>query len=399
MSKGSLFWANASGKLGETVLYRAGGEQRTRSYVKKIKNPKTLAQMSNRIQMINLNSVYKSLKPILEASFPNKKSNQSGWNAFVQANKSVQTAVVTKEGAERGLAVPYNMLLSKGNLPLIQAPAVADVTLSNGGAMKNLFIVLPQSANIEGLNLSTSEGFVALLTALGLPSTAKLTVVRATYEDEGFRFLPIEQYSKENAQSIPASLFVVGQSISGELSGSKIFGFKGNGDEETLATFMFSYTDANGKLAVTDARMLPTNGSTELIEQFLPDGEVWLQVLNQYGFTNGSILSTQGAAAPVQPNTPGGGGGGSDQPTNDISQTQTGEYTIMMATSANDNRYGSVNPSGQFYCKQNADITLTAIPNSGYMFEEWGDHVTDNPRVVKALDSGTIYSAVFGPAE
>ena len=399
MSKGSLFWANASGKLGETVLYRAGGEQRTRSYVKKIKNPKTLAQMSNRIQMINLNSVYKSLKPILEASFPNKKSNQSGWNAFVQANKSVQTAVVTKEGAERGLAVPYNMLLSKGNLPLIQAPAVADVTLSNGGAMKNLFIVLPQSANVEGINLSTSEGFVALLTALGLPSTAKLTVVRAVYEDEGFRFLPIEQYTKENAQNIPSSLFVVGQSISGELSGAKVFGFKGNGDEETLATFMFSYTDANGKLAVTDARMLPTNGSTELVEQFLPDGEVWLQVLNQYGFTNGSILSTQGSAAPVQPNTPGGGGGGSDQPTNDISQTQTGEYTIMMATSVNDDRYGSVNPSGQFYCKPNADVTLTAIPVSGYQFEEWGDHVTDNPRVVKALDSGTIYSAVFGRAE
>lgn len=395
MSKGSLFWANASGKLGETVLYRAGGEQRTRAYVKKVKNPKTLAQMSNRIQMINLNSVYKSLKPILEASFPNKKSNQSGWNAFVQANKSVQTAVVTKEGAERGLAVPYNMLLSKGNLPLIQAPAVADVTLSNGGAMKNLFIVLPQSANVADLNLSTSEGFVALLSALSLPSTAKLTVVRAKYEDEGFRFLPIEQYSKENAQSIPSSLFVVGQSISGELSGSKVFGFKGNGDEETLATFMFSYTDGNGKLNVTDARMLPTNGSTELIEQFLPDGEVWLQVLNQYGFTTGSILSTQGAAAPVQPNTPGGGGGGSDQPTNDISPEETGEYTISLATTANDRNMGSVTPSDQFWCKPNSQVTLTAIPNEGYKFTGWSDENTENPRVVTASESGVIYTAIF----
>lgn len=399
MSKGSLFWANASGKLGETVLYRAGGEQRTRSYVKKIKNPKTLAQMSNRIQMINLNSVYKSLKPILEASFPNKKSNQSGWNAFVQANKSVQTAVVTKEGAERGLAVPYNMLLSKGNLPLIQAPAVANVTLNDGGAMTNLFITLPQSANVESINLSTSEGFVALLTALGLPSTAKLTVVRATYEDEGFRFLPIEQYSKENAQNIPSSLFVVGRSISGELLGSKVFGFKGNGDEETLATFMFSYTDANGKLAVTDARMLPTNGSTELIEQFLPDGEVWLQVLNQYGFTNGSILSTQGTAAPVQPNTPGGGGGGSDQPDNDISLEQTGEYTISVATTSNDRYIGTVNPSGQFWCKPNSQVTLTAIPNEGYKFTGWTDENTENPRIVTATESGVIYTAVFEAVE
>ena len=406
MSKGSLFWANASGKLGETVLYRAGGEQRTRSYVKKIKNPKTLAQMSNRIQMINLNSVYKSLKPILEASFPNKKSNQSGWNAFVQANKSVQTAVVTKEGAERGLAVPYNMLLSKGNLPLIQAPAVADVTLGNGGAMKNLFIVLPQSANIEGLNLSTSEGFVALLTALGLPSTAKLTVVRATYEDEGFRFLPIEQYSKENAQNIPASLFVVGQSISGDLSGAKVFGFKGNGDEETLATFMFSYTDANGKLAVTDARMLPTNGSTELIEQFLPDGEVWLQVLNQYGFTNGSILSTQGSIAPSVPNIP---NNPSDTPSDDPSDEPSDDPTggthpdngggsgsvedIFIGTSVNDKAMGSVTGMGTY--PKGSTVTLTAVPNTGYRFVEWGDGSTDNPRQVTATENGVIYSAVF----
>lgn len=399
MSKGSLFWANASGKLGETVLYRAGGEQRTRAYVKKIKNPKTLAQMSNRIQMINLNSVYKSLKPILEASFPNKKSNQSGWNAFVQANKSAQTAVVTKEGAERGLAVPYNMLLSKGNLPLIQAPEVANVTLNDGGAMTNLFIPLPQSVNIDDIYLYSIEGFSALLAALGLPDTAKLTVIRAVYEDEGFRFLPIEQYNKDNAADMPRSLFVVGQSISGELNGVKVFGFKGDGDEETLATFMFSYTDANGKLAVTEARMLPTNGSTELIEQFLPDGEVWLQVLNQYGYTNGSILSTQGSVTPVQPNNPGGGGGGSDQPTNDISTEEMGEYTISIATTSNDRYIGSVTPAGQFWCKPNSQITLTAIPNEGYKFTGWTDENTNNPRVVTATESGVIYTAVFEAVE
>lgn len=37
MSKRSLFWGQAAGKLGEAVYYRAGGEQRTRTYVAKIK--------------------------------------------------------------------------------------------------------------------------------------------------------------------------------------------------------------------------------------------------------------------------------------------------------------------------------------------------------------------------
>ena len=43
MSKGSEFWGNASGKLGQQVLYRAGGEQRARMHVAKIKNPRTVA--------------------------------------------------------------------------------------------------------------------------------------------------------------------------------------------------------------------------------------------------------------------------------------------------------------------------------------------------------------------
>lgn len=88
MSKGSLFWANASGKLGESVFYRSGGEQRNRSYVKNVKNPKTEAQMRNRIQMGNWAAMYRRLKPILEKTFTNRKPSESGFNALVKANKS-----------------------------------------------------------------------------------------------------------------------------------------------------------------------------------------------------------------------------------------------------------------------------------------------------------------------
>lgn len=396
MSKGSLFWANASGKLGETVLYRSGGEQRTRTYVKKIKNPKTFAQMSNRIQMINLNMVYRSLKSILEVSFPQKKSNQSGWNAFVQANKSINTAVVTREGADKGLSVPYNMVLSKGTLPTIPTPSVMSVVTSNG-SNTNLFITLPASVDVSAINIQTSEGFAALLAALGLPDTAKLTVIKAVYEDEGFRFLPIEQYTKDNASLIAANAFNLGRGLSGALQGKNVFGLGGNGDAETLATFMFSYTDGNGKLQVSDARMLPTDGSLDMIEQFLPDGDVWLQVLAQYGYNVGSILSTTASNAPQDAPS---GGGGSDIPSgggseNDSSDTETGDYTIFIGTSVNDASMGSIEPSGGKYYKQGAQVTLTAIPKSGYRFVNWTDDVTDNPRTVIAETSGVTYSAVF----
>lgn len=59
MSKRSLFWGQASGKLGEAVYYRAGGEQRTRAYARKIKNPKTRAQALQRTKFNNMVAVFR----------------------------------------------------------------------------------------------------------------------------------------------------------------------------------------------------------------------------------------------------------------------------------------------------------------------------------------------------
>lgn len=73
MSKRSLFWGNASGKLGEAVFYRAGGEQRTRTWIPKIKNPKTLSQVENRLSLLNLVTTYKEWKDIISKAFPLKK--------------------------------------------------------------------------------------------------------------------------------------------------------------------------------------------------------------------------------------------------------------------------------------------------------------------------------------
>ena len=107
MSKGSLFWANARGKLGESVYYRAGGEQRNRTYVKNIKNPRTLAQAKNRITLMNYVAGFRSLRPILANSFVSRKSSQSGFNAFVSANKNPNSPAVDKYAAENlGYSVP-----------------------------------------------------------------------------------------------------------------------------------------------------------------------------------------------------------------------------------------------------------------------------------------------------
>lgn len=127
MAKGSQFWGNASGKLGEQVLYRAGGEQRARTYVAKIKNPRSYAQMKNRLLMLNVVSAFRTLKPLLSESFPNRKANQSAFNAFVQANKQTTGFYIAKEDLESGACVPYGMTIAKGSMGISLQPTLQKI--------------------------------------------------------------------------------------------------------------------------------------------------------------------------------------------------------------------------------------------------------------------------------
>ena len=110
MSKRSLFWGQASGKLGEAVYYRAGGEQRTRSYVAKIKNPKTRAQALQRTKFNNMVAVFRGTSVFVKSLFKAEKSSQSPFNAFVKRNFPLCLTVADKEMVKQmyhGTRLPY----------------------------------------------------------------------------------------------------------------------------------------------------------------------------------------------------------------------------------------------------------------------------------------------------
>ena len=90
MSKRSLFWGQASGKLGEAVYYRAGGEQRTRSYVAKIKNPKTRAQALQRTKFNNMVAVFRGTSVFVKSLFKAEKSSQSPSNSTISLSATVR---------------------------------------------------------------------------------------------------------------------------------------------------------------------------------------------------------------------------------------------------------------------------------------------------------------------
>lgn len=124
MSKRSLFWGQASGKLGEAVYYRAGGEQRTRAYVRRIKNPKTRAQALQRTKFNNMVAVFRGTSVFVKSLFKAEKSSQSPFNAFVKRNFPLCLTVADKEMVELGEGGAQDFVFANGSVNFSTVPSI-----------------------------------------------------------------------------------------------------------------------------------------------------------------------------------------------------------------------------------------------------------------------------------
>ena len=318
MAKNSLFWGKASGKLGEVVMYRAGGEQRSRMYVKDVKNPKSLAQMEQRIKMASLVGFFKALKPILRFSFTDKKVNQSGFNAFVAASLPGASTVVSREAANDGLSVPFGYTIAKGDILLPQgwlrpAQYKEDFTDIKGGIQ--LFPTAPDAefnvvksaapgmsaqdlAGAMGVALNAYPTFSA-----SLPAKFNLCIVYSSYKDDGFSTEHvIIKFDRTSGTLTAQNSFVTFENgvfpvwkaetdVSDTMVLCPVVDNEDNGC--SMCGAFFSYTDANGKLHVSDASMIVSHDEGGYIEQFQKDGVAYVSYLESLGYNVGDILGTR----------------------------------------------------------------------------------------------------------
>lgn len=334
MSKGSLFWAKASGKLGESVFYRSGGEQRNRTYVKKIKNPKTAAQMAQRLKMVNLVETFKSVGKVLGVSFPNRTTAQSSWNKFCSMNAASAIAIMDPADKNTGICVPVDMVVASGSLNTdtslcaferkelfdwkneeqnsptkvtvtgiwlsgidfanAEVEGVKVVSTSNKlgdlmSAKKGSILPLSTAIMHDANTVCYVRDFLkAYLVANGYPTNAKVTQLNAYYDETGFRLRALQE-TLDGSQGLPA----VGNSTFDAPAGwanvtYQQMAFVRDGNAIRLAIFyqkdakfpadsflnavILSFTDASGKLQVTMSKMSYSilKGNSDLVEQFMP---------------------------------------------------------------------------------------------------------------------------------
>lgn len=102
------------------VLYQLKGQTLARELAPAVSNPRTPAQMDNRVRLQNVVSVYRANRAWMAGAFENKKERESDYNAFVSANLSGSQVAFTKQQAAAGAAVAAPYQISSGSLGSIE---------------------------------------------------------------------------------------------------------------------------------------------------------------------------------------------------------------------------------------------------------------------------------------
>lgn len=341
MSKGSLFWGNGSGKLGETVFYRAGGEQRNRTYVKNIKNPKTIAQMTQRLLTLNNLALFKNISALARQTFPSRKSNQSAFNAMVSANAESKKFFLTKEMLAQNLCVPYGAVIARGSMGLDLQPM--NVLKTNGGhqdfyAIFNCLFdtskisswdLLPEveaTAELEGVTLAT---ILREACVVDLPNEFQVTLVQAVPQDFelangdivspwklAYKVISVSGSAVTSkiygcgGSTLNQNLMIVGSSVGlGSARRADFIGFKLAEDDLNEAItrpmgIILSYTQ-DGQIHVSNSTIngnyknIGVQTARGVVSEFLKGGAVYQEAMSQYGYSQASVLSSEQLALPT----------------------------------------------------------------------------------------------------
>lgn len=122
MSKGSMYWGNATGKLGQTVLSTINGQQITRAYQPNVKNPRSNQQQHQRSKFATSVKFYKhAAANFFPFAYEDKKKTESYYNAFMRHNTNVSMLTTREAYVNNNYpALGNEYMLTSGSLPPIK---------------------------------------------------------------------------------------------------------------------------------------------------------------------------------------------------------------------------------------------------------------------------------------
>ena len=129
------FWLKGAKKrLAGSVIYKAGGQTIQRELASEVSNPRTRAQMMQRVRWANCVAFYRANASWMKYAFETKKQNQSEYNKFMSLNVANNRIYLTKQAAASGACVVDSFIMTQGSLPSIS------YNLSGGYIRTNIYL-------------------------------------------------------------------------------------------------------------------------------------------------------------------------------------------------------------------------------------------------------------------
>lgn len=126
MAKGNMLLGYSRGSVGDVVFTRTKGQQIARARNRNPKNPKTKAQMAQRIKFASVVEFFRrGNQNLFQFAFENKKTKQSDYNAFVSANADKGIYLTPQQLKDPKFPIVAPFIMTQGTL---SRPISYDVT-------------------------------------------------------------------------------------------------------------------------------------------------------------------------------------------------------------------------------------------------------------------------------
>lgn len=284
------FWLKgASKRLAGAVIYEAMGQTRARRLAESVTNPRTEAQMNQRVKWANLVNLYRVNADWMKYAYETKKTTQSEYNKWMSLNVTNSRIYLTKQLAAAGACVVDAYTITQGSLPSIE-------NTPNGDIMYNTNIYtgdIDDLAEVSVAQLSTQ----IIANNPGIREGDQISLIRfsqQTNADNGVPYVIVRKYemivSTTNNSPVgnylPTDLVIVqsagAQNVIAFETGQRVGGF----------AWILSRTLA-GKTYVSTQRIVPVNNGA-LISLYSSDA-AYRAAIESYGTSDDAFLSSASA--------------------------------------------------------------------------------------------------------
>lgn len=288
----NLWLRGTKKRLAGTVVYQSMGQTIQRELASQVTNPRTEAQMQQRVRWANIVALYRVLKPMMKYAFENKKRTQSDYNAFMSANISYSPIALTKQEAAAGACVVAPYTITRGTLPSVQ---IAEDT---EGFVTNIF--MPDGIDFDTASVKLFSEQV-LAANPGLREGDQISFIRLTQSTNSVTGIPYVILRKYEVLLNTSNSELVSKYLPAELLDVKEAGNKvaisvlNNGGTGAFAIIV-SRTVA-GKTYVSTQELQPVNMAA-MITAYSSEKQ-FAGAIASYGMTDDVFLSSD-AAQPTE---------------------------------------------------------------------------------------------------